>query len=132
MSYELTESERQAVAALSADERYDYFVQKVVEGGEVWSLQSEDGWVQVTAAHGEVCLPVWPHREYAAQWVSAEWANYTPSAIPLDAWMDRWTPGMERDGTLLAVFPDGDAQGVVVAPVELLAAIDIECSLQKA
>lgn len=124
MSYPLTDNEFNAVALLSAEGRYDYFVDKVVAGGEVWSLQSEDGWVIVTSEDGEECLPVWPHPNFAAQWATDDWSDCTPTAIPLATWLERWTPGMEKDGTLLAVFPSVEGEGDIVAPRELAASIE--------
>jgi hypothetical protein len=124
MSYPLTDSDRSVVSLLSADGRYDYFVEKVIAGGEVWSLQSDDGWVVMISPEDEECLPVWPHEAFAHEWATGEWADCRPAAISLDTWLTRWTPGMEKDGTLLVVFPDSDEQGTVVAPAELRDAIN--------
>lgn len=126
MTYHLTRSEFDAAAMLSAEGRYDYFVEKIVAGGEVWSLSSEEGWVVMRSEEGEECLPVWPHEDFAAQWASGEWGDCTPAAIGLDAWVDRWTPGMEKDGTLLAIFPDEHSEGTIVTPGELLHSIEAQ------
>ncbi|MGV3719696.1 MAG: DUF2750 domain-containing protein [Actinomycetota bacterium] len=37
----------------------------------------------------------------------------------MDKWMERWLPGMERDGRWVAVFPTPANQGVVVEPSRL-------------
>jgi hypothetical protein len=57
-------------------------------------------------------------------WINGEWADCRPASIPLGVWLDRWTPGMERDGTVLAVFPYSDEEGVIVTPTELRDAIN--------
>ena len=124
MSYELTNSELSALSMLSPEGRYDYFVTKIAANREVWSLQSDDGWVVMRSEDEDECLPVWPHPDFAAQWANEDWAGCTPAAISLDAWIDRWTPGMEADGTLLAVFPDDEGEGTIVTPTELLASIE--------
>lgn len=126
MTYHLTRSEFDAAARLSAEGRYDYFVEKIVAGGEVWSLSSDQGWVVMSSDEGEECLPVWPHEDFAAQWASGEWADCAPAAIGLDAWIERWTPGMEKDGTLLAIFPDEHSEGTIVTPGELLQSIEAQ------
>jgi phosphoribosylformylglycinamidine cyclo-ligase len=36
-----------------------------------------------------------------------------------DSWLERWTPGMEQDNTLVAVFPNMDEENIVVSPSEL-------------
>ncbi|MGE0079858.1 MAG: DUF2750 domain-containing protein [Thiohalomonadaceae bacterium] len=124
MTDTLTDSEALVADIMSADARYDYAVEKIAERGLVWSLKSEQGWVVMTTPDGEECLPVWPHRDFAARWANGEWADCTPEAIPLDAWMTRWTPGLEQDGTLLAVFPHSDEEGTVVTPGEFLDALE--------
>jgi hypothetical protein len=124
MSETLSDSDILAAAILSADGRYQYSVGKMVENGEVWSLRCDDGWVVMSSQDGEECLPVWPHRQFAAQWATGEWADCTPEAVPLAVWMERWTPGLERDGTLLAVFPHSDEEGTVVTPGELFDALN--------
>ena len=119
MSHRLTDRERLAVALLPADRRYDYFVSKVVAEGQVWSLRNSQGWVVMSSEEGDECLPVWPYSEFAAEWISGEWADCSPASVPLDTWLERWTPGMERDGSMLAVFPNEAEEGIVVTPGEL-------------
>lgn len=123
MSYELTGDDFNLVSMLSAEGRYDYFIEKTVTGGEVWSLHSRAGWVSMRSEDDEECLPVWPHPDFAAQWAIEDWADCTPTAIPLATWMDRWLPGMAQDGTLLAVFPNDEGEGNIVSPMELLASM---------
>lgn len=125
MTYALSANERRMVSNLSADDRYDYFIAKAVENGELWSLNSEGGWVEVTSDDGEQCFPVWPHPDLAAEWVTGDWSDCTPTAIPLAEWVERWTPGLESDGAMLAVFPRSDEGGVVVTPDELLESMDL-------
>jgi hypothetical protein len=123
MSDTLTDSEALAADIMPPDARYEYCIEKIAARGEVWSLQSDEGWVVMTTQEGEECLPVWPHHGFAAQWADGEWADCVPEAISLDAWMNRWTPGLEADGTLLAVFPHSDEEGTVVTPGEFFAAL---------
>jgi len=118
MSYQLSSHERHTTQSLSADKRYDHFVAKVVENEQIWILSDEQGCVIVSSG-GEQCVPVWPHPEYAAAWATDEWSDCQPTAIDLDTWMERWTPGLTEDDLMIAVFPHADEQGVVVAPSEL-------------
>lgn len=126
MPYNLTESEFNTVSLLSPGGRYDYFVKMIVIGGELWSLKSDEGWVVMSSEEGEECLPVWPHKDFAAEWVTDEWADCKPTAIALDEWVGRWTPGMEKDGTLLAIFPDEQSEGTITVPADLLNSIEAQ------
>ena len=103
---------------LPANERYQHFVKKVTQWGEIWSLADADGWVSLRA-DDEECFPVWPHPEYAAAWATGDWAGCKPKAIGLEVWLERWIKGLESDGSMVAVFPNEDEEGIVVAPAEI-------------
>ncbi len=119
MAYPLDKAQFDTIVNLSASERYDHFVAKAAETEEIWSLKGEGGWVSLSS-DGEDCFPVWPHPDFAAAWATGDWADCRPQVIRLDAWIDRWTPGLEGDGSLVAVFPRDEEEGVVATPGELL------------
>lgn len=123
MSYTLTDTERNAALSLNADYRYDHFITKLVEHGELYVLTDEHG-VMMLTTEDEDCIPVWPHPEYAEVWASGEWADCKPQAITLKVWMDRWISGMEEDEVCVAVFPTVDQEGIVVEPGEVADAIE--------
>jgi hypothetical protein len=54
-------------------------------------------------------MPFWSDRAYAARAAREEWGAYTPTAIPLAAFIDTWLAGMQKDGVL--VGPNWDANG---------------------
>ena len=41
--------------------------------------------------------------------------------------MERWVPGMKRDGRMIGVFPTQYDKGVVVQPEQLLNDLSKEC-----
>lgn len=118
MSYTLNRADRDDVPALSANERHDYFVEKILEGGKVWTLGSDRGMVMMSS-DGEECLPVWPHPDFAAAWASDDWSDCEPVPVELDAWLERWLPGMQSDEVVLAIFPGSGEDTMVVDPGEL-------------
>ena len=119
----LTDRQRREVAGQSAEQRYQYFIDQVVDAGEVWSLRADDGWVEVSSEDGEPCMPVWPHPDFAAEWATDGWEDCRPAAIDLDTWLSRWTLGLERDGVMLVVFPGLDEDGMVLPASELSEAL---------
>ena len=119
MTYKLNDKQFATIVGLSDHERYDYFLKKVTDWEEVWSLHSPEGWVELSTDDGEECLPVWPHPDFAKAWAVDDWSDCQPKAIALDAWLERWTPGLEKDNTLVAVFPVNEAEGIVLPPAEL-------------
>jgi hypothetical protein len=110
-----------AVTALPAAKRYEYFVKRVVDAEEVWSLRSGDGWVMTADDAENEAFPVWSDAIYAKACAVAAWEGCEHAAISLDEFKDRWLPGLAQDHRKVAVFPVHDAKaGVVVAPDRLL------------
>ncbi len=123
MTYKLNDKQFESIQKLADHERYDYFLKKVADWEEIWSLHSPEGWVELSSSDGEECLPVWPHPDFAKAWAVDDWSDCQPKAITLEVWLERWTPGLERDNTMLAVFPVDEEEGLVVTPSELQEAI---------
>jgi hypothetical protein len=120
MIYPLDDQQFARISQMNAHQRFDEFVTKVTEHEQIWGLSSASGWA-IVEAEGDDCFPVWPHPDFAAAWAKGDLADCTPQPIALSAWMQKWTAGMQKDGTLVLVFPtNGDTdEGLVVAPDEL-------------
>ena len=129
MTKSVSDKEYEGVTSLPAPERYSHFVRQVADFGEVWSLRSDDGWVATADDAGQSAFPVWPHRRYAEAFATDAWAEAAAAAIPLDAWLERWLPGIAGDGRLVAVFPVAPARGVMVTPERLQA--DLRQEMQR-
>ena len=103
------------------------FIRRVREHGEVWGLRSEArGWAYCPSNDGdgdEDVLVFWSDRAYAARHAVEEWADYVPTVIPLEAFMQRWLPGMQRDGALAGVNFNADLAGIELRPEALLDAL---------
>lgn len=110
--------------ALSPEERYLYFVRKVADFEEVWGLFSE-GWAMVEV-DSQQAIPFWPERVLADLCCTSSRANYQVRRIALDAFMNKWLPGMKNDGLAVVVFPLTDGKGIAIAPDDLLSALEQE------
>jgi hypothetical protein len=117
------EQEVKAVLKMDGARRCEYFVKRVVDTEQLWSLRGGDGWVLMADDTGTPLVPVWPHERYAQECADGDWADCQPSPIALEAWLRAWTPGLEKDGRQVAVFPTAVGAGVVLASRELEAAL---------
>lgn len=117
--WQLKDKEIDAVVKLGGPERFAYLVKKAADQESLWSLWHENGWALASDSKGQEAVPVWPHERYAALCASEGWLGYEPKQIPLDAWLDRWIPGMTKDGRLVAVFPTIYDKGVFVMPAQI-------------
>lgn len=122
MAYKLTDEQRGRIQQLDAEQRYTHFIDKVSRWEEIWSLRDDEGFVLVST-DDEECMPVWPHPDYAAEWATGDWSGCEPFKVDMEAWLDRWLPGMEEDGIAVAVFPNLEESGIVEGPRDLGSAI---------
>jgi hypothetical protein len=109
--------------------RYAYFIKRVVDWGEVWSLYREDGWVLAGSADGRELLPVWPHPEYARACVAEGFKNAEPRAIEIHDFVEKWIPGLIGDNRLVAVFPTPAMRGIARDPSDLKRDLEAELDL---
>lgn len=109
-----------SVSRLPPDERYGYFLRKVADFEEVWGL-FDGGWAVMGNDDGSQMFPFWPEPEFAEALATDSWESYTPKSITLDAFVERWLPGMSSDGIRPAVFPTAEGKGIVVDASRLLA-----------
>ena len=113
--HKLSPKEIEAVLALSAEARYEYLIKRVCDCEEIWSLAGDGGWSLMSDGGTEI-VPVWPHPDFARLCATGSFAHDKPAAISLDDWLERWCPGMDRDGRKVAVFPRPDLGAAVVHP----------------
>ena len=109
--------------------RYAYFIKRVADWEEVWSLAADDGWALAGDDQGRECIPVWPHLRFASTCATEFWSGNEPRSIELSTWLGRWIPGMMRERRLVAVFPTPPNRGVVVSPERLKEDLEAELSL---
>ncbi len=126
-SLNVSDKEYESVIALPGSKRYAYILKKVADWEEVWSLRNKDGWVLSADADGLRLVPVWPNDRYAQACIIEEWQDCKPAVIGIEAWMQRWIPGMIRDNRRVAVFPTKNDKGVVVEPSRLQSDLHEEC-----
>jgi len=74
----------------------------------------------------EDCVPVWPNKEFAEQWITGDWQACKAEAISLSKWQSRWTVGLAEDELAIVVFPNQAEEGLVLLPDEF----DFELSKQ--
>ncbi len=125
MSYKINKQEYEAVLSLPDVKRFNHFVSRIVDWEEVWGLKTDDGWATVDSEN-RICIPFWPHPKYAENFAKGDWEGYKPELITLDNFIKKWLPGMEKDNSFVAAFPNREMQGIVVSADRIVAAINEE------
>ncbi|WP_035386905.1 DUF2750 domain-containing protein [Ferrimonas senticii] len=107
----------QSFLSQGSQARYDATVEGAKANNALWTLADDNGCV-ILSNDTEQCLVVWHDEAIAKAWATDEFANTTPLKIELDAFIEKWVPGMTNDGFELIVGPDIEGEGIVVAPEE--------------
>lgn len=121
----MNNKELENVLKLGAPERYEYFIKKVIDLEEIWGLYN-NGWVEAEDDNGVKVLPFWPRQEFAKVCASNEWKTCTPKSIDLDVFINRWIPGMQKDGKKPCIFYTDKDKGIVIECQRLLNDLELE------
>jgi len=106
--------------ALPAPERYTHFLTQAQSQRQVWTLHSDTGFVSFSDEDGTPCFPFWSSAEQARALAEEDWSDCRPESLALAVFMERWLPGLGRDGRLVSVCPAPDGSGIVIDPEVLL------------
>src|ERR1043165_8859035 len=128
MTWNLNGKEFESVIHLAPEKRYEYFIKKVADWQEVWSLWN-DGWALMGDKTSGEMIPGWLHPVLAGAATDGEWLGYKPKKIDLEECLAKWIPGMEKDQRMVAVFPVSQSQTTTISPLKLKN--DLEEELQQ-
>lgn len=108
------------VLGMNGEERFDYFLSRVVEDREIWILvNAENRFLKIVAEDGGYeYLPVWPDADFARQYTNDS-DGLVPKSISLPEFFKKWVPGLEKDGLEIGVLPGSDKTLWITEPSEL-------------
>lgn len=119
--------EVRSVLSKNSQDRYIYSVKRIADTQMLWSLRASDGgWALAASDAGNEIVPIWPHEKFAALCTVKEWIGYKPESIQLNVWIDRWTPGIIKDGRLVSICPTIESRGSVISAEEFLSHLEEE------
>lgn len=113
----MNQKQLQEALALSAADRYDYFVQCCAQYDQVWGLAvANDGWIIFNDAEGDEIFPVWPTEAHAKTCCFKEHKaqKAVPKAIKLSSFIERCIPDMHEEDILFGVFYDENGEGLSI------------------
>ena len=110
---------------MDAGGRYQYFIRKIADFEVVWGLY-DNGWAMADNDLDKQVIPFWPEHDFARICRTGVWKNYEPKEITLADFLNKWLPGMEKDGKLAGIFYIPGGRGVVLEPTKVLKDINEE------
>lgn len=120
MTYTVSEKQLENILQLGCETRYDYFLNKVADWGELWILvNAEQQFLKLYAEDEDLeYVPVWPHEIFAQHYASNLEEPLQPRKLDLETFFERWLPGLTRDGLSIDIFPVQDDNVLLVTPAE--------------
>lgn len=101
----------------------DLFVTQSQETRFVWGLSNEEGdWLSVASTEFEdsEVMPFWSSKEDAEQQCADEWAEFRPSELPLDIFLEDWMLTLAEDGVLVGLNWNAELEGVELEPSDVV------------
>lgn len=117
MSIEQTELE--TVLALPVEDRYEFFLDQVIETGQVWGLVGESWAVLKDDEQGYQLFPIWSDEDFAQANAVHEWLGYTPRAFTVQQFNEELVPELKQANMHLAIFKSPQDMGHVADPTEI-------------
>jgi len=113
-------SQRMSISAINADA----FVSEVLNSAQVWGIRDSGGFPTSTNTSGKTAMPFWSSEKRAMSIITAipAYSDFKPEPIPLSVFMERWIPGLEKDGLYCGLNWSGErAAGYDLSPADLMA-----------
>ncbi|MEC6798163.1 MULTISPECIES: DUF2750 domain-containing protein [Photobacterium] len=88
----------------------------------VWSLRNEEGdWLSVASSEFEdsEVMPFWSNEADAKVQCADEWAEFQPSELPLDIFLEDWMITLVEDGVLVGLNWNESLEGIELEPSEV-------------
>lgn len=125
LCYTPSDRERAEVARLEPEQRFVYFVKRVVAWETVWGLADDTGWALVGDDTGTEAVALWPALGYAEDAAVGRWEGLVARPLLLDDVLATFLHSVRDGGLRVAVFP------VPPAPGMLMSADGLEESLRE-
>ncbi len=100
----------------------ELFVTESQETRLVWTLRNEEGeWLSVESSEFEdsEVMPFWSNEADAKAQCSDEWAEFFPSELPLDIFLEDWIITLAEDGVLVGLNWNAQLEGVEAEPADV-------------
>jgi hypothetical protein len=103
------------------------FYREVAKSRVVWTIRDAGGFPAPANSEGVRTQPFWSSKDRAQRVIEnvPAYNGFEPVDIPWATFVDRWVPGLERDGLRAGVNWSGDrATGYDIRPSELQANVE--------
>ena len=114
MPYRLEEGQLDSLLALSSEDRYRHFLEKVADWEELWGARDTDGWLVQATSDGQSYISLWPHPHFAIDAIKRHCPGNFEEEIDFEFLLNQWLPLLKQEGIKISVFPNRQWHSVLV------------------
>src|SRR3954470_22160014 len=118
--YPLSGDELRRVIATPAGDRLSYFVDKVTETGQVWTIGADEELIVLADDEDRPFVVAFPHPEFGQDWfTTTDLDDVDLVSVTTEDWAREILPGLHQSEIKVLVFPTSEGEGALVPSDEL-------------
>ncbi|MCL6265158.1 DUF2750 domain-containing protein [Flagellimonas myxillae] len=125
----LNSKEIESVSKLEPFKRYNYFIKKIADFEEIWTIVDKHGELALSDIEENTLISFWTAEAFIKSNLYGNWENCIPFKITLDDFEDIFAPLIVDNNYLINVFPVNGKSGFVVNLDEFIR--DLNDELEK-
>jgi hypothetical protein len=110
--------EKENILKLNPFERYQYFIKKIADFEELWTIVDENGDYAISEVEGKNLISFWTIEEFIESNLGDGWENCKPIRLDLDDLEEDLFNLIASEGYLINVFPINGRSGFIVSLAE--------------
>lgn len=95
-------------------DRYKYFIRKVADFEEFWTIVDEKGDLGLSVVNEKTLIALWTAEDFIKSNLDGNWKNHTPVKMTLDDFKELISPIVLENNYLISVFPVNSKSGFIV------------------
>jgi len=107
--------ELENVSRLSPKSRYDYFIRKIADFEELWTIIDANSDFTLAEIENNTVISFWTHEAFIESNLTPDWADCIPFKMDIDTLQDIVIPLIRQNNYLINVFPVDSRMGYIVA-----------------
>jgi len=123
MGYEPHQDESAQLPSMSDAELLEYFLYRVFETDEIWSIRT-GGQPVSRALDDRKTLPVWPYKRYAEEAAVGDWEGLPAIADSVDYFTYQTLDKAARQGLSIEIMPRREQVGCLITPQRLFSMLE--------
>lgn len=122
----MNNKEKENILKLEPYKRYQYFIKKIADFEELWTIVDEDGNYALSDVDNHTLISLWTSEEFVKSNFEQGWEKCKPIKLTLDELREELFELIVDEGYLINIFPINGRSGFVVNLNEFIRDLDEE------